>query len=397
MTQTSDAPPPGQSATQPIQAVPSWYRRPLFWGLFFLLLLILFAGWTVWTQWQIAQARNAELAALAERQRANNELYEAERARLHSALADDPCKARDSLRASPALPGLVPDPTAGSGQSGASLPAPPPHILDEKTDLKPDAKTATQTTIPPATPASLPPAQDIHNIADLMEQATVMVLTQGSKGAGMGSGFFIAPDMVFTNAHVAMEPNAQVFVCNKATGSLLPGRVAAFTNSGGRDYALIRLSTKPHVRPLALKGQVRRTDRISAWGFPGAVTGGDPKFAALLTGDITAAPEVVFTEGTVSVVLDRKPALIVHSAVISQGNSGGPLVDENGAVLGINTLIGLDDESYRQSSMAIVASDMIAFLQEQGVSFTLAEPAENKTAVPPATQPVSAQPSDRKE
>ena len=334
MTQTSDAPHPEQPATQPAQAVPPWYRRPLFWSLLLFLLLVLYAGWETWTQWRIVQARNAELDALAEKQRARNELYEAERARLHSALADDPCKAQDSLRASPALPGLVPDPTAGSGQSSEPLPISPPHVPDEKAELKPDAQARAQTNMPPAAPASLPPAQDIHNIAELMEQATVMVLTQSSKGAGMGSGFFIAPDLVFTNAHVAMEPNAQVFVCNKATGSLLPGRVSILTNSGGRDYALIRLSVKPHVRPLALKGQVRRTDRISAWGFPGAVTGGDPKFAALLKGDLTAAPEVVFTEGTVSVVLDRKPALIVHSAVISQGNSGGPLVDENGAVLG---------------------------------------------------------------
>jgi S1-C subfamily serine protease len=141
---------------------------------------------------------------------------------------------------------------------------------------------------------------------------------------------------------------------------------------------------------------VRRTDRISAWGFPGAVTGGDPKFAALLKGDIGAAPEVVFTEGTVSVVLERKPPLIVHSAVISQGNSGGPLVDEYGAVLGINTLIRLDDESYRQSSMAIVAADMIAFLQEQGLPFTLAEPAKSETDTP-AAHPTPAQSPDRKE
>jgi S1-C subfamily serine protease len=163
-----------------------------------------------------------------------------------------------------------------------------------------------------------------------------------------------------------MEPGAQVFVCNKATGSLLPGKVAAFNASGGRDYALIRLGTQPNVRPLTLKEQARRTDRISAWGFPGAVTGGDPKFAALLKGDVTAAPEVVYTEGTISVVLERTPPLIVHSAVISQGNSGGPLVDEDGAVLGVNSLIRLDDESYRQSSLAIAASDIIAFLREAG-------------------------------
>jgi len=399
MTQIFDSPPPEQPATQTaaIPAAPPPYRRPLFWSLFLLLLLILFACWMLWAQWQSAQARNAELLALAEKQRANNDLYEAERARLKSALEDDPCKVEDVLRASPVLPGLVSDPTVESGQGGDSPQNPSPQMPDEKTKTQTDAKAAGQAPPSSTPPLPLPAAREIRTIADLMEQATVMVLTQSSRGAGMGSGFFIAPDLVFTNAHVAMEPNAQVFVCNKATGSLLPGAVAAFNTADGRDYALIRLSVKPNIRPLVLKGQVNRTDRVSAWGFPGAVTSGDPKFAALLKGDITAAPEVVFTEGTVSVVLERKPPLIVHSAVISQGNSGGPLVDESGAVLGINTLIRLDDESYRQSSMAIVASDMIAFLKEQGVPFTLAGPAGNSAGAPPAMEPSPARPTGGKE
>jgi hypothetical protein len=93
-----------------------WRRCPLFWSLLLFLLLVLLAGWTAWPQWQAAQARNAELTALAETQRGRNALYEAERARLADALKDDPCKAEDHLRVSPALPGLVPAPAQTSGR-----------------------------------------------------------------------------------------------------------------------------------------------------------------------------------------------------------------------------------------------------------------------------------------
>ena len=393
MTQHTEAP-PHEPATQPAAtaAVPLW-RRPLFWSLLLLLLLALVAAWTAWTQRQAAQARNAALTALAERQHANNTMYEAERDRLKAALADDPCKAKDALRVSPDLPDIVPDHAAG-GEEGEPLRLPPAKGEQAGTPAKgeqdgeaprtPPAQVPDET--PKSAPDKKPEAREILTTADLVEQATVMILTQGSKGAGMGSGFFITPDLIFTNAHVAMEPSARVLVCNKATGSPLPGAVAAITTANGRDYALIRLSNKTGIRPLAIKEQARRTDRISAWGFPGAVTGGDPKFAALLAGDVTAAPEVVYTEGTISVVLERKPPLIVHSAVISQGNSGGPLVDENGTVIGVNTLIRLDGESYRQSSMAIAASDIIAFLKEQGVPF-----------VPASAKPDAARPSGGKE
>ena len=369
MTQNTEAPPREPAARPATAPAGALWRRPLFWSLILLLLIALVAGWTLWAQRQAAQARNAALAALADRQHANNEAYEAERERLKAALADEPCKAKEALQASPALPDIVPDPTAGGGQGDEALRLPP--ALNETPKNAPDKK---------------PEAREIRTTADLVEQATVLILAQSSQGTGMGSGFFITPDLVFTNAHVAMERSARIFVCNKATGTPLPGAVELITNSGGRDYALIRVSGKPGIRPLAIKAQARRTDRISAWGFPGAVTGGDPKFAALLKGDITAAPEVVYTEGSISVVLERTPPLIVHSAVLSQGNSGGPLVDENGAVIGVNTLISLDDKSYRQSSLAIAASDIIAFLKEQGVPF-----------VPASAKPDSARPSGGKE
>ena len=93
----------------------------------------------------------------------------------------------------------------------------------------------------------------------------------------------------------------------------------------------------------------------------------------LLAGKSQTAPEVVYSDGVVNVVLDRTPRLIVHSATVSQGNSGGPLVNAAGHVVGINTFIKLDEESYRQSSLAIVASSAMDFLREAGAPFAVAD------------------------
>lgn len=184
----------------------------------------------------------------------------------------------------------------------------------------------------------------------------------------MGSGFFIAKDTILTNAHVVGAASQAVFI-NKKIGQVRNATVLLRTQEQGLDFAVLK--TDPmDVTPLKISTQtVERTTKVSAWGYPGMVANSDPKFLKLLHGDASSAPEVVYTEGTVSVILDRRPPIIVHSATVSQGNSGGPLVNEKGTVVGINTMIQLDNQSYRQSSLAISSPTITAFLKANNVPF----------------------------
>lgn len=341
--------PSGASATEPApQAAasrPAWYARPWFWAVLFLLALLSVLAWHAWRQWQYAeQEKNAAEAALRvlEEQR---RLLEQQREQWLALLREDPCLVKERLGTLPAAPATTPAPAATPG---------------------------------PAAPPATAPAPSVASTAQTRqaEQATVLVLARQSGGLALGSGFFISPSHVVTNAHVVGDA-ADIFLINGRTEGLRRARLLRRAVDGGRDFALLGLDSPAPVQGLRFSADPQRTERVSAWGFPGAVSGDDPKFRALLAGKSQTAPEVVYSDGVVNVVLDRTPRLIVHSATVSQGNSGGPLVNAAGHVVGINTFIKLDDESYRQSSLAIVASSVMDFLREAGAPFAVAD---DKTA-----------------
>lgn len=221
------------------------------------------------------------------------------------------------------------------------------------------------------TPAGNPDAVDMDT---LLESATVFILAPRGDDLITGSGFFVAPGVVVTNAHVVDGCDDDVLVGNPAMGGFAKAAVVAATSENGRDYAILRIQGRtPRVGILRLCEDVRRMDRVSAWGFPSTVTQNDPHFAALMENeDFSEVPSVVYSEGVVSVIHDYQPRLILHTATLSHGNSGGPLVDENGDVVGINTMIHQDEDSYRQSSISLPADDLAAFLEENDINFEYA-------------------------
>lgn len=374
-------------AARPCAVVVPWYKTPVFWvSLVLLLALLALFGLLLHQKYNAEQAaarsQYEQLLAL----KAKNDAAEQYLAQLEHLLALDPCAVASAMQ------GIVPPegytlppvlaPGSGSEPAAPATPAAPaaPAAPATPDPAAPDTQKAPEQAAPETAPAASP-AQDAAvpgSVAEMLEQATVFILGSKNSSISMGSGFFITPSHIMTNAHV-VKGCTSVFFTNKKLGAVQEARIAMFTESNGQDFAVLHTASPCDITPLVLlDGLVSRTQKVSTWGYPGAVTYGDPKLRELLNGDFSAAPEVVYSEGTVNVIQDGVPPLIVHSATVSQGNSGGPLVDEQGRVVGINTFIHMDKQSYRQSSLSIPSTTICRYLTENGIPFTQAQKPDTK-------------------
>lgn len=108
------------------------------------------------------------------------------------------------------------------------------------------------------------------------------------------------------------------------------------TTTGYPDYAIIR-ATEPvsgyKPLPLLSSESIPDGETVYALGYPGIVS--DASVTHYGIDDITA------TNGIVSQHMQYAPAgntwVLMHTAQISGGNSGGPLINSSGAVVGLNT------------------------------------------------------------
>jgi hypothetical protein len=186
------------------------------------------------------------------------------------------------------------------------------------------------------TPASPPQTPQMTGKADRISKGVVLVIS----GNYTGSGFFIAPDLIVTNHHV-VEDRRQAKVASKVVG-VVDAQVVATSGDGLNDYALLRVAPQANAAPFKLTTRPELMQNAIAAGFPGLVMETDDAFGSLIRGDASSAARLVpnFTTGIVNHLQPHEGAgvtFIVHSADISKGNSGGPLVDMCDRVLGINT------------------------------------------------------------
>jgi len=144
----------------------------------------------------------------------------------------------------------------------------------------------------------------------------------GSAKGATGTGFFITRQgHILTNAHVVQECGS-IAIQQQGTGTSA-AQVAAIDKQN--DLALLRTDARS-TSTAAFRGDrpVRPGESVVAYGFP-------------LNGLVSSGG--VLTTGTVSALagLRDDTRYFQISAPLQPGNSGGPLLDVTGTVIGVNT------------------------------------------------------------
>lgn len=209
------------------------------------------------------------------------------------------------------------DPTPAPSPDPTTPPAPSPPTTEEP---------APDTTVP-AAPAGL--AASLEDA----EAAVVQITTDGTfrdpfEGelffAGTGTGFVIDPSgLVITNHHVVSGAGA-VRARFGADGVEVPARILGVSECN--DLAVLQLIDEgPYPYLGWFEGDIRVGTEVYAAGYPL----GDPRYT--LTRGVVSKSDA---DGQSSWSSVRQ--VIEHDANIQPGNSGGPLLTADGAVLGIN-------------------------------------------------------------
>ena len=189
----------------------------------------------------------------------------------------------------------------------------------------------------------------------------------------------IAPGLVLTNRHVvAGSVGRDLVVMASSLPNPLIGRVKVLSaeptgNAGDNysdDFALVTVNGQLTAPALRIADAVHPLDPVIAAGFPANVITADKQFQDLQAGRSVGMPQVVLSRGDVRVVENQDGAtpVVAHTAELSQGNSGGPLVNACGQLVGINTFgIRLPGQD-RSSGFAIGNGAIDRFLKSQNVA-----------------------------
>ena len=202
-------------------------------------------------------------------------------------------------------------------------------------------------------------SQSTEEVAEKTRLATVTVF----RNTSIGTGFSIQTNkgpFIITNYHV-VNSSGPIYVSNVDSKKEYTAKLKYYNRS--KDLAVLEIERKSF-----FKNYLK-------------IETSNPKIGSKVyaCGNTSGGAYGTFTEGIISGFknMGGNYNVIQHTAPISLGNSGGPLVNENGFLIGVNTWVANSAENgsiFNQSSginetmgFATKSSSLISFLNQKNI------------------------------
>ena len=186
---------------------------------------------------------------------------------------------------------------------------------------------------------------NVAEVAKFVAPTVVTISADVGGGTSLGTGVIISSDgEILTNAHVV---EGATVIRVRLAGETEPRPVNLLASDRGNDLALLRMSGDGFEAAIfADPGSVRLGDEALAIGFALGLDGAPSVTLGIVSAlDRTISQADVFLDG-----------LIQTDAAISSGNSGGPLVNAAGEVIGINTAVARDTATTSATNVGFAIS-----------------------------------------
>lgn len=193
-------------------------------------------------------------------------------------------------------------------------------------------------------------------------------------GNSLGSGFAVGKNCIVTNAHV-VSSKRNIYVQSYA-GDEYQATIIGLDES--KDIAVLAIEGVNFAYlPIADISTTKIGDDVYAIGAPKSM-------AYTLTKGVISAKERIV----------GRNSYIQIDAAINEGNSGGPLLNDSGQVLGMNTLKMSDSEGI---GLAIPANVICEYLNELGIELDSSGNVVNEVSLPTedTTEPTQSNSDDK--